>query len=194
MIIKNYVIEDHLIDYSNKPCKIGRMVRDGKYHRIIRGLYETDPETPGQYIAQAICNPSYLSFEYALSKYGLIPEAVFGFTSASFRKKRQKEYDTPFGYFTFRDVPDAVFPYGVRFVSEKDRGYWIADPEKALCDKVYTISPVGSERAMRILLFEDLRIDEDGFSELDTNELTKLSTIYGSKNIRLLAKIREKMR
>lgn len=193
MIIKNYVIEDLLKDYSNKPCKIGRMVRDGRYHRIIRGLYETDPDTPGQYIAQAICNPSYLSFEYALSRYGLIPEAVFGFTSASFRKKRLKEYDTPYGYFTFRDVPDAVFPYGVRFEMEQDRGYWIADPEKALCDKVYSVRPVGSERAMRELLFEDLRIDEDGFSELDTDELSKLSEIYGSKNVRLLAKIRGKM-
>ena len=179
MILTARVIDDSLKEYSNRPCKLGRLVRDGKYHRIIRGLYETDPETKGEYLAQAIYAPSYLSFEYALSKYGLIPEAVFVYTSATFRKRRSKTYHTDFGTFTYRDVPD--------------RGYWIAEPEKALCDKIYTIEPMNSRRRMETLLFDDLRIDEERFAELDAERLTVLSELYGSTNIRLLVQVRERI-
>lgn len=193
MILTTHVIEDSLKEYSNTPCKLSRLVRDGKYHRIIRGLYETDKDTPGEYLAQAICNPSYLSFEFALSRYGLIPEAVFKYTSASFRKKRAKRYETSFGTFTYADVPEKVFPYGVVYVSDDRGGYWIAGPEKALCDKVYSISPVGSEKAMVTLLFDDLRIDDDAFMRLDIERLETISEIYGSKNVRLLTKVRRKM-
>jgi predicted transcriptional regulator of viral defense system len=42
-----------------------------------RGLFE---------IANRIYAPSYVSFEMALSYYGLIPESVFAITSASTRK------------------------------------------------------------------------------------------------------------
>ena len=37
-------------------------------------------------IANRIYNPSYISFEMALAYYGLIPESVYGITSASTRK------------------------------------------------------------------------------------------------------------
>ena len=193
MILTARVIDDSLKEYSNRPCKLGRLVRDGKYNRIIRGLYETDPETKGEYLAQAIYAPSYLSFEYALSKYGLIPEAVFVYTSATFRKRRSKTYHTDFGTFTYRDVPDRAFPHYLRYFSAEDRGYWIAEPEKALCDKIYTIEPMNSRRRMETLLFDDLRIDEERFAELDAGRLTVLSELYGSTNIRLLVQVRERI-
>lgn len=187
------MIEDSLKGYSNPQCRLERLVRDGKYHRIIRGLYETDRDTPGEYIAQAIRSPSYLSFEFALSRYGLIPEAVFKYTSAGFRLGRTKRYETSFGTFTFADVPEKVFPYGITYVRSERGGYWIAGPEKALCDKVYSVSPVGSEKAMVQLLFDDLRIDEYAFLGLDPLEFEKLSERYGSKNVRLLTKVRRHM-
>ena len=190
MIVTSRMIEDSLKDFSNAPCKLGRMVRDGHYHRIIRGLFETDPDTPGQYLAQAIYTPSYLSFDYALSRYGLIPEAVFGYTSATFRKRRSKSYDTPFGYFHYRDVPDKAFPHLLKLISDERGSYWIAEPEKALCDKVYTMPPVKSLSGMRDLLFEDLRIDEDAFEELDAGKLAFLSDKYGSTNVRSLLKVK----
>ena len=39
--------------------------------------------------------------------------------------------------------------------------YAIASPEKALCDMLYVQTPVYSQKALRELLFADLRIDED---------------------------------
>ena len=68
--------------------KIGRLVKERKLIPIIRGLYETDDSVPGYLLANIIYGPSYLSFEFALSWYDLIPEAVFTITSASFSKKK----------------------------------------------------------------------------------------------------------
>ena len=194
MILTTSVIRDSLSGYGNPVCKMGRLVRDGKYHRVIRGIFETDPNTPGEYLAQAIYTPSYLSFEFALSRYGIIPEAVFDFTSATFRKRRAKRYVTEFGVFTYRDVPDKVFPEAVRYVSGSYGGYWMADPEKALCDKLYTLPPMSSERRMQILLFDDLRVDEDVLKEMDLDKIAMLSERYQSTNVRLLLKVRERIR
>ena len=190
MILTSCMIQDCLKDYSNVPCKVGRLVRDGKYHRVIRGLYETDPNTPGEFLAQAIYSPSYLSFDFALARHGLIPETVFSFTSATVRKRRTKEYSTAFGTFTYQDVPEKAFPYGLRYIDTDRGGYWIAGPEKALCDKVYALHPVHSVKSMRTLLFEDLRIDEDSFFETDADLIDYLSGRYGSTNVRLLRKVR----
>ena len=190
MIVPSCILQDSLKGYSNVPCKIGRLVRDGKYHRVIRGLYETDPDTPGEFLAQAICSPSYLSFEYALARYGLIPETVYSFTSASSGKRCFKTYETSFGIFTYKDVPSTAFPYGIRYIETDRGGYWIAGPEKALCDKVYKLHPVHSVKAMKVLLFEDLRIDEDYFFKTDAALIADLSERYGSTNVRLLSKVR----
>lgn len=90
-------------NYSNPATKVGRLVRDGVLTPIIKGLYETDDSVPGHYLTRIIYGPSYLSFEFALAWHGLIPEAVYTFTSATCGKKRKKQYKTPYGLFTFRD-------------------------------------------------------------------------------------------
>ena len=100
---------DELKNYASPAKKIERMVKSGKLTRVVRGLYETDLHTPGHLLAASIYGPSYLSFEYALAHHGLIPEAVHQYTSASFDKKRAKQYETPFGVFSYRDIPEEAF-------------------------------------------------------------------------------------
>ena len=147
-------------DYTDVKGKIRREVQSGRLTQIARGLYETDARTDGKYLAGAIYGPSYLSFDYVLSMCSLIPEAVFRtYTSATFSKGKVKQYDNAFGVFTYRDVPAAVYNLGVEIREKNGYSYQIATPEKALCDKLYTISPVGSVKAMRALLFDDLRVD-----------------------------------
>ena len=41
-------------EYSNPKTKIGRLVKEGKYTPIIRGLYETDPNLDGKLLADII--------------------------------------------------------------------------------------------------------------------------------------------
>ena len=79
-------------DYVDIKNKIRREVRSGCLVQIARGLYETDARTDGKYLASIICGPSYLSFDYALYIYSLIPETVYKtYTSASFQKRKTKK-------------------------------------------------------------------------------------------------------
>ena len=67
--------------------------------------------------------------------------------------------------------------------------YQVATPEKALCDKLYTISPVTSIKELKNLLFKDLRIDEDAFNKLNMEDILKMAPLYRSTNLNLLVKL-----
>ncbi|WP_303148743.1 nucleotidyl transferase AbiEii/AbiGii toxin family protein [uncultured Cloacibacillus sp.] len=144
MIKTTAMLLDELCEYSRPRLKLSRMARSGEVAQIIRGLYETDRSVPNYCIAGSNYGPSYISFEYALSYYGLIPEAVYAVTSAAFKKKKAKTYCTPFGTFHYCDVPPKAFPLGLKVVHEGEYYYRIASPEKALCDKLYSVSPVAN--------------------------------------------------
>ncbi len=188
MIITNDIIKKNLVEYSNKDTKLSREVRAGRLFKIINGLYETDPTTPGYLLAGSIYGPSYISFEYALSFYGLIPERVTTITCATFDKRKKKQYNTYFGVFTYRDVPVLVYPEEIILKEEKNYSYQIAAPEKALCDKLYTLAPLRNYSNLEKMLFNDLRINEEGVNELDVNKIEKLSDLYHSSNVDLLAR------
>ena len=186
MVITNKIAKSNLMSYSNKNNKISRDIRDGKLFKIITGLYETDPNTPGYLLAGSIYGPSYISFEYALSFYGLIPERVTTITCATFDKKKKKQYETDFGIFIYRDVPILVYPEEIILKEENNYSYQIATPEKALCDKLYTLTPLNNYSNLENMLFNDLRIDEEGFNKLDVKKIEKLCELYHSTNVDLL--------
>ncbi|MBQ3142499.1 MAG: hypothetical protein IJB82_03230 [Bacilli bacterium] len=188
MIITSDIVKKAFDEYSNKNTKFYREVRDGKLFKIVNGLYETDPNTSGYLLAGSIYGPSYISFEYALSFYGLIPERVNTVTCATCGKKKKKEYNTDFGIFTYRDVPVLAYPEEILLKEENNYSYQIATPEKALCDKLYTLSPLKNYSNLENMLFNDLRIDEEEFNKLNIDKVKRLSDLYHSKNIILLAK------
>lgn len=78
-------------NYSDVMGKISRDLRDEKIIQLKRGLYESDKDTPGYYLASYIYGPSYLSFDYVLSISGLIPEGIYKtYMSATFKKNKRK--------------------------------------------------------------------------------------------------------
>ena len=166
--------------YRNPQTKIQRLVRAKKLFLVRRGLYETNPHVSQHLLAGVIYGPSYVSFASALSMYGMIPERVYACTSATQNKNRRKEYHTLFGDFIYRDIPAAVYPYGVIWnTDEKEYSYQIASPEKAICDMLYTQQPVVySMMDLEYLLFDDLRIDEEEFSKLNREDLQFLCPKY----------------
>ena len=188
------MLTDELHIYSNPACKIGRMVKNNEIFPVVKGLYETDRTTSGYLLAGSICGPSYLSFEFALSYYGLIPEAVYVFASATFKKRKNKSYDTLFGKFCYRDVPAAVFPLEVKLCSEKDYDFMIASPEKALCDMLYAKPPVKNQKQLKSLLFEDMRIDRTEFKNLNKGIMTELASVYRCTNLKLFAAVLKRER
>lgn len=187
MIKTTNMILEELRDYANPKAKLSRMVKQGEYFRIARGLYETDRNVPGHLLAGSIYGPSYISFEYALGYYGMIPEAVYTITSATFEKKKKKKYETVFGTFTYRDVPSDAFPLEIRLVQEGEYFYRIAEPEKALCDTLYIMPPAKNTTELASLLFDDLRIDDSELLKMDTEKIRFLSDRYRVTNMIKLA-------
>ncbi len=172
--------------YAWPAHKLNRKVKSGELIPIVKGLYEDDSSVPGYLLAGSIYGPSYLSFEFALSFYGMIPEAVYTFTSATYDKKKKKMYETPFGSFSYRDVPPSVYPLEIRLKHEGDYYFQIASPEKALCDQLYALPPVKNQKELQKLLFEDLRIDLEQYDKLDFDTLVSLSDEYHTTNLKLL--------
>ncbi len=188
MVLTSEIAKNYLINYANKTTKLSREVKNNRLFRIINGLYETNANVPGYLLASSIYGPSYISFEYALSYYGLIPERVTTITCATFDKKKKKEYKTDFGVFTYRDVPSLAYPEEIILKEEDNYSYQIATPEKALCDKLYTLPPLFNFSNLENMLFNDLRIDEETFNNLDEEKVYKLSRLYHSTNVDLLAR------
>lgn len=174
--------------YSNPYSKIRQLVKNKKLFPIIKGLYETDSNISGSYLAQVIYGPSYLSFEYALSFYGLIPEAVYTYTSATYNKRKSKIYYTSFGTFTYKDVPKSIYKYGIKIIEENGYQYFIATKEKALCDKLYSLKTLKNQKELEYMLFNDLRIDEDQFNKLNKDEIFFIAKKYKNNNVELLSK------
>lgn len=88
--------------------------------------------------------------------------------------------------------------YQKRYIHMKLKVYYynyvvfMAKPEKALLDKLYTISPVSNKKELKKLLFESLRIDEDRFASLNKELMIKLIPKYKSTNLYILKRLIEK--
>jgi len=132
----------------------------GYIRKIIKGYYIfSDLELNEKRlfeIANRIYNPSYVSFETALSYYGLIPESVYGITSASTR--RTSKFDTAMAAFSYRTVRPCLF-FGYNIVKYENRQFKIASAEKALLDYFYINPNLKTAED-----FTSLRISRDALS------------------------------
>ncbi len=154
-------------EYRSPNDKIVRMIDDGLLQPIRKGLYAVSPEITGipislPLVANLLYGPSYVSMDYALSYYGIIPERMAEVTSMT--TKRGKVYDLPVGRFSYTHSQPELYSIGIDRVENPDQtGFLMASPEKALCDKlIFTRNlKVRSQQALHELLFDDLRIDED---------------------------------
>ncbi len=155
-----------LREYRSPNDKIVRMIDDGLLQPIRKGLYVVSPEITGiplslPLVANLLYGPSYVSMDYALSYYGIIPERVVEVTSMT--TKRGKVYDLPVGRFSYTHSQPQLYSIGIDRIENADQtGFLIASPEKALCDKlIFTRNHnVRSQRVLHELLFDDLRVDE----------------------------------
>jgi hypothetical protein len=175
-------------NYASPKSKITQMVKTGALIKVRRGLYLDSEETNYSIktLANLICYPSYISFEYALSYYQMIPERVEIVTSASFQKNKNKVFLTPVGTFYYFYLDPFIYHYGIDRLEECGHSFFIATREKALLDTLSKIKGLRSVKAMQSLLMDDLRINESIFPELDWKEIFNLSTKYHQRNGRTL--------
>ncbi len=187
MIMTHQMVMEGLRNYGSPKARITRMMKSGALIPIKRGLYVNDRSASRRALASMLYGPSYLSFEYALSASGLIPERVEVVTSACFRKNRNKIFRTPLGEFRYYYLPDQVYPYGVTLEEEDGLPYLIATPEKALCDAIYKVPCVTSLRDMRHLLLDDWRMELDDLRTLDHAFIEWIAPLYRRKSVLALA-------
>lgn len=183
------MLKQEYCDYSNPLDKIKRDADRGFLIRLNRGLYETDHSVNPCFLAGPILSPSYLSFDWALSFYGLIPERVVSITSASLMMRKNKTFVNYFGRYEYSDIPVDAFSEGVTLINENDYYAKIASKEKAICDSLYKWRTVHSVKDLKELLFEDKRIYEDEFSTCDFKLMIRLAKLYKRTNLKLLIKL-----
>ena len=184
---------DGLKDYSRPRDKITDMLRKKMLIRVKKGIYvfgETYARGPfsREVLANMIYGPSYVSLDYALHYYALIPERVEAVTSVTCGRSRR--FSTPVGLFVYHMIPMEAYQIGMdRVELEGGRSFLMATPEKALADKLRDERGTGirTQRDMRSYLLDHLRIDSEGLGNLDPNRLAAIASRYHSRKIEALA-------
>jgi predicted transcriptional regulator of viral defense system len=137
-----------------------------------------------EHAANMLYGPSYVSLDYALSYYGLIPEHAYQITSVT--SSRKKEYQTALGTFLYRKVKAAYYSIGYTIKEKDDIRYLIATPEKAICDKLYLAPLQKSADDLAKYLELDLRLDSSQLRSLNKQTLQDLAKAAASKNLNYL--------
>ena len=189
MVITTSILRSQYNSYSNPLDKIKRDTQNGVIFRLTRGVYETDRNVDPYYLASSILSPSYLSFEWALSYYSLIPEKVVAITSASLNVRKNKTFVNVFGRFEYSDIPSTVFSEGLTYLENGEYIVKIATKEKAICDSLSKWRVVNNISELKELLFVDKRIDKEEFSKSDFSLLSRLASLYHKTNLDLLIKL-----
>lgn len=190
---------DCLKDYKSPRAKLTTLLKQGDLIRVKKGLYlfgsdyRKEPYSP-EIMANKIYGPSYVSREYALSYYGLIPEYVTEITSMSI--KRNRHFDTPIGRFSYICLPKALYMIGYDLISVRDGATaLVATAEKALADLLYfRKSHPETIEELANLLFDDLRMDEGLVSRMRIGMLKEIVKAGGSPTLQLLIEWLKKQR
>lgn len=149
--------------------QVYRWVKTGKLVRLRRGLYlfaepyRKRPVSAAE-MAGVIYPPSYLSLQWALGFYGLIPEQVVTLTSVTTRQTN--DFNNPLGNFVYRHLRAEHFRE-YRKVTVGGEAAWIGSPEKALLDFWYLESGPWTAARMREMRFQHFeRVDTDRLESL----------------------------
>lgn len=183
-----------LADYKRPREAILRMIKNAELIRLKNGVYLINEKIkygnttviPFEQLANFLYGPSYVSREWALSFYGMIPERVHTVTSMTLG--RNKEYHTPIGDFSYYKLPSKSYSVGVTQKKSSDfvGGFLIATPEKALVDMVFQTCKNLTKDQIKVELIESKRIDRECFRTLNKQLLEDIVNCYEAKSIRYL--------
>lgn len=178
-----------LADYTNPRDYISRLVKKGDLIRLKNGFFIIanrirETRAPYEQISNLLYGPSYISLEWALSIYGMIPEGVYVVTSVS--TKQTKRFETPIGNFEYSHLSHSRYAIGIDQKQNSSGNYLIATPEKALADLIYFKSKNLSKKDLLIDLIEARRIDESQLKQLNKQLLLQIAEQYRSQVIKEL--------
>lgn len=147
----------------------------GLLARLKKGLYALKEMIPNEeVIANALYKPSYVSLEYALARYGIIPEMPYTVTSVTTKATalfsvRDKE-------FSYKKIKRKAFT-GYRPERVGKYAVFIADREKALVDYLYFVSLGKKTLNDRLIL-----------SRLERKKIVSYAKLFGREGLNELVK------
>ena len=179
---------DRLQDYAAPRDKLRQLCLSDQVIQVKKGLYVRgeDKHTVNPFVVAGLTyGPSYVSLESALVHYGLIPERTEEITSICLLKTRQiKQFHTPLGRFTYRPVNPRVFSFGVRLEESQGGNFFIAEPEKALSDRIALVRGLTAVRDVSTVIFDDLRIEPEALDSFRVPVVKEIASRYRRKNVR----------
>ena len=185
--VSTAVLKSLLIGYSNPNAKIKLWVEQGFLVPLKRGLYVVSQEVTQQepclgLIANHLYVPSYVSMQFALRHYGLIPERVMLVTNITTCHARS--FSNSLGSFAYHNVSRAYFALGVTSTSDGASSYMMATPEKALVDTILFTSKVpNSLVGLQQFLEEDMRFEMDALHSMDISLLQAIAEVAPKQTI-----------
>lgn len=184
------VLESVFPGHANLANKVSKMVKQGDLVRLKKGLYvlpaslNTRPLQLGV-LANLVYGPSYVSLQYALSYYGLIPERVETITSMT--TQRDKHFHTPIGNFSYKYILPRKYSVGLTLASVNDTQFLIATPEKAVSDMVAQERDFENSGEVYEYLTQNLRIEPEDLARLNLGRLREIAEAYRVKSVTLLS-------
>lgn len=184
----------HALNSYQKPRDAAtRLIHNGSIIPIKKGLYVFGDDFRRELIckeslANLIYGPSYISLEYALSYYGLIPERVEQMTSMTFL--RSKTFYTPLGIFDYIHLTKKKFSVGITMIDKDlNHQFLMATPEKALADRIAFHKNLNSSDDVYAFVCEGLRIDEEELAKMNRALLDEIAKVYKNSAVTNLAKL-----
>ncbi len=177
---------------NNLDKKIQRLLDKEYLISLKKGWYVSQPfldqiENLGkylEYIANQLRKPSYLSLEYMLSEYGLIPQAINVFTSVTVKSTRS--YENQLAKFQYKNIKKELFKGYDENVYSKFKVYK-ATPAKSLFDYLYLKKNISED--LEYELNQGLRINWDQFKNKDIKEFSKYVDKSGMKKMNKILQI-----
>lgn len=166
---------------KNILIQVAFWVKKGYLKKIRKGLYILTSKTTSidsVMLANKIYQPSYLSLEYALNYYGIIPDIPGVYTSVTTRGT--EKFTNEFGTYSYRKIKKELFA-GYTIVENNKIFYSIATPEKALMDYLYLNK---NKFVADFDFWKELRIDDD--FKFDKKEIKKYKKLFNNKKVDLL--------
>jgi predicted transcriptional regulator of viral defense system len=180
--VRTFTTHDFENIFRTTPTKTKSLLEtqttQGLLIRLKRGVYALKTDLPSwEEIANSLYRPSYISFEYALAYWGIMPEMPYSVTSATTKPTRKfTANNISFAYYSIKE--EAYTGYAsinvVRRISLKSKevhlfetaqtgssmgSFLIAEPEKALVDYLYFVS-LGKKMENDRLSIEPGTVDE----------------------------------
>ncbi len=163
-------------------------VKKGLY--LLKKRYEQEGSKQSylEYISNKIYEPSYLSTEYIMNKYGLLTEAVYNITSVT--TKKTKIFKNKLGLFTYQSITPKLYR---GFFTKRFNNAFISEAEKAKAVFDFLYLKFLKETLISEKAVKELRINWENMTKKEFQSLINYVKKSKSQRVFKLIKLIEKI-